>query len=178
VNVKSLEVQLHEKFYSFQEEFNDKIKEKIYATSKKTVSAIKNKAYRVRLEQFRSKLQNVYQHEQDSILATIQEEKQFQYQHDSETMAQMLIPNMAPYRTLREIISSEQAFKKIFGRPSKPRSKTEQASDPRRTLKKGFNPESSPKAEPRTRSKESQMMFETIRKRYDKLLLRTPSTVC
>ena len=54
-------MKLNEVYYSFQDEFNDKIKEKINASTKKTVSAIKNKAYRVRLEHFRSKLHDVYE---------------------------------------------------------------------------------------------------------------------
>ena len=61
-------------------------------------------------------MKGVYRNEQDAILGKVQEEKQFAYQHDSENMAQMLIPNLAPYKTLREVVSDEAAFRKVFGK--------------------------------------------------------------
>lgn len=49
VNVRNLQINFYEKLYSFQEEYSELIKKRIYSSSKKHISAIKNKAYRSRL---------------------------------------------------------------------------------------------------------------------------------
>ena len=41
------------------------------------MTAVKNKAYRVRLEQFRNRLQQTYSHEQQEVLRRVEPEKEF-----------------------------------------------------------------------------------------------------
>jgi hypothetical protein len=48
------------------------IRNRIQSTSKKTISAIKNKVYRSRLENFRNKIHKIYDEEQRSIMQKIQ----------------------------------------------------------------------------------------------------------
>lgn len=184
--MKDLKIYRLEKLFSFQEEYQQLIKSKIESTSKRSISAIKNKAYRNRLENFRNKLHEVYEKEQETIMAGIQEEKQFEYQHDSEQMARMLIPNMGPYTTLRQILNDEHAFKTVFAKKPLYRhpahARTPQPSHTQ-------HPVQLPKMVHTTLPKKnshSKSSFErsvqmspsispTIRKRYQKLLT-TPST--
>jgi hypothetical protein len=77
VNVRDFIVQKIEKLYSFDEEYQSLIKQRIANSTKKTITAIKNKAYRGRLDVFRSKIQDVYKQEQREIIDGIEEEKQF-----------------------------------------------------------------------------------------------------
>jgi len=50
LNVRNLKVEKIEKLFSFEEEYQSLIKDKIASSSsKKTISAVKNKAYRGRL---------------------------------------------------------------------------------------------------------------------------------
>ena len=53
------------------------IKSRINDSSKSTVSAIKNKSYRKRLDNFRNKIQDTYKEEQNHMLSQIQDEKPF-----------------------------------------------------------------------------------------------------
>jgi hypothetical protein len=114
INVRQLHIQQHERLFSFQEEYQTLIRSRIQSTSKKTISAIKNRVYRSRLENFRTKIHKIYDEEQASIMSNIRQEKQFEYQHDTDQMARMLIPNMGPYKNLREILSDEKAFREVI----------------------------------------------------------------
>lgn len=49
VNMRGLHVHKMEKLFSFEEEYQSLIKQRIAASTKKTITAIKNKAYRGRL---------------------------------------------------------------------------------------------------------------------------------
>lgn len=71
VNMRGMHLQKMEKLFSFEEEYQSLIKQRIAASTKKTISAIKNKAYRGRLEIFRSKIQDVYKQEQKAIMSGI-----------------------------------------------------------------------------------------------------------
>ena len=89
----------------------------------------------------------------------------------------MLIPNMAPFRSLREVINSEQAFRRVFGKPTIPRLKTEQKESPQK-LKRDqtmLTPMKTLKTESELRTNKYQILYETIRKKHEKLL-KTPST--
>lgn len=72
LNIRQLDLQLYEKMYSFQDEYNDMIKQKIEKSQHNSISAIKNKAYRARLDGFRNKLKSVYRNEQEAILGKVQ----------------------------------------------------------------------------------------------------------
>ena len=96
------------------------IKKRIYENpSKKAIAYIKNKAYRSRLQSFRDKLQKVYHQEQESVLAKVEEEKNFQFQQDSDDMARLLIPNLPKDKTLRQVLCDENAFRKLIGKGGK-----------------------------------------------------------
>lgn len=106
-------------------------------------------------------------------MSNIREEKQFEYQHDTDQMARMLIPNMGPYKNLREILSDEKAFREVILN-KKPKKTVEKKKENLSrvhpvTLRKNVSSIGS------LEGKTANLITPSTRKRYVKLLT-TPST--
>jgi hypothetical protein len=174
VNVRGLQVHKTEKLFSFEEEYQSLIKQRIAASTKKTITAVKNKAYRSRLEIFRSKIQDVYKQEQKAIMSGIEEEKAFEFQVDSEKMARLLIPNLGPNQNLRQVLNDEETFKQVFFSKKKDRHFTTLPT----LTRVDFAPKNRHNITRRLSTKKNPEVEHTgsrVKRRYEKLLT-TPST--